>query len=399
MMIKREKLNDLPKTPSSPENRNSTFFMTTTLSHTPLYNVSVELNGRMVPFAGWEMAVQFTGINREHEAVRQAVGMFDISHMGKFILRGENLINALQSLVPSDLSRLQPGEAQYSALLNAQGGILDDIIFYDQGIDPVTNLPQGVMIVNAATKSRDKAWISAHIEDQGVILEDLSRDKVLLAVQGPQAEAVLQPFVNDNLSEVKFFGHITTTVLGKTAFIARTGYTGEDGFEVMVPPSVGVELWKSLAIAGVIPCGLGARDTLRLEAAMALYGQDIGLTTTPLEAGLNWIIHWETKGKFIGRQALEQQKADGITRKLVGLEMQGRYIARHGYPVLFNGETVGEITSGTLSPTLGKAISMAYVPTTLSKIGQSLDIEIRGKTYPAIVVKRPFYRSPNRPQK
>ncbi|VXD21356.1 glycine cleavage system aminomethyltransferase GcvT [Planktothrix paucivesiculata] len=372
--------------------------MTTTLSHTPLYNVSVELNGRMVPFAGWEMAVQFSGINPEHQAVRQAVGMFDISHMGKFILRGENLINALQSLVPSDLSRLQPGEAQYSALLNAQGGILDDIIFYDQGVDPVTNLPQGVMIVNAATKSRDKAWISAHIEDQGIILEDLSRDKVLLAVQGPQAEATLQPFVSDNLSEVKFFGHITTTVLGKPAFIARTGYTGEDGFEVMVAPSVGVELWKSLATAGVIPCGLGARDTLRLEAAMALYGQDIGLTTTPLEAGLNWIIHWDTKGKFIGRQALEQQKAAGVTQKLVGLEMQGRHIARHGYPVLFNGETVGEITSGTLSPTLGKAISMAYVPTTLSKIGQSLDIEIRGKTYPATVVKRPFYRSPNRPK-
>ncbi|HEY9865508.1 MAG TPA: glycine cleavage system aminomethyltransferase GcvT [Candidatus Obscuribacterales bacterium] len=372
--------------------------MTTTLSHTPLYNVSVELNGRMVPFAGWEMAVQFSGINPEHQAVRQAVGMFDISHMGKFILRGENLINALQSLVPSDLSRLQPGEAQYSALLNAQGGILDDIIFYDQGVDPVTNLPQGVMIVNAATKSRDKAWISAHIEDQGIILEDLSRDKVLLAVQGPGAEATLQPFVRDNLSEVKFFGHITTTVLGKPAFIARTGYTGEDGFEVMVAPSVGVELWQSLATAGVIPCGLGARDTLRLEAAMALYGQDIGLTTTPLEAGLNWIIHWDTKGKFIGRQALEQQKAAGVSQKLVGLEMQGRHIARHGYPVLFNGETVGEITSGTLSPTLGKAISMAYVPTALSKVGQSLEIEIRGKTYPATVVKRPFYRSPNRPK-
>ncbi len=283
--------------------------MTTTLSHTPLYQVSVELNGRMVPFAGWEMAVQFSGINPEHQAVRQAVGMFDISHMGKFILRGENLINALQSLVPSDLSRLQPGEAQYSTLLNAQGGILDDIIFYDQGIDRVTNLPQGVMIVNAATKSRDKAWIIAHIEDQGVVLEDLSRDQVLLAVQGPQAEATLQPFVGDTLSEVKFFGHITTTVLGKPAFIARTGYTGEDGFEVMVAPSVGVELWKSLAAAGVTPCGLGARDTLRLEAAMALYGQDISLTTTPLEAGLNWIIHWDTKGQFIGRQALETAKS------------------------------------------------------------------------------------------
>lgn len=373
--------------------------MTMTLSRTPLYNVSVELNGRMVPFAGWEMAVQFTGINREHEAVRQTVGMFDISHMGKFILRGEHLIEALQSLVPSDLSRLQPGEAQYSALLNVQGGILDDIIFYNQGLDPLTNLPQGLMIVNAATRSRDKAWISAHIEDHGVTLEDLSRDQVLLAVQGPQAEAVLQPFVNDNLSDVKFFGHITTTILGQPAFIARTGYTGEDGFEIMVDPAMGVELWQNLATAGVMPCGLGARDTLRLEAAMALYGQDIDLTTTPLEAGLGWIIHWDTKGKFIGRRALEQQKTAGVKQKLVGLEMQGRYIARHGYPVLCNGEKVGEITSGTISPTLGKAISMAYVPTELSKIGQSLDVEIRGKTYPAVVVKRPFYRSPHRLKK
>ena len=373
--------------------------MTTTLARTPLYNASVELNGRMVPFAGWEMAVQFTGINREHEAVRQAVGMFDISHMGKFILRGEHLIDALQSLVPSDFSRLQPGEAQYSVLLNAQGGILDDIIFYYQGIDPVTNLPQGVMIVNAATRSRDKAWISAHIEDQGIILEDLSKDKVLLALQGPQAEATLQPFVEDNLSSIKFFGHLNTTILGQPAFIARTGYTGEDGFEMMVDPNIGIQLWQNLATSGVIPCGLGARDTLRLEAAMALYGQDIDLNTTPLEAGLGWIIHWDTKGKFIGRSALEQQKNTGVTHKLVGLEMQGRYIARHGYPVLFNGEKVGEITSGTLSPTLGKAISMAYVPIPLSKIGQCLDVEIRGKTYPATVVKRPFYRSPHRPKK
>ena len=373
--------------------------MSTSISRTPLYNVSVEFNGRMVPFAGWEMAVQFTGISREHEAVRQAVGMFDISHMGKFMLRGERLIDALQALVPSDLSRLQPGEAQYSVLLNVQGKILDDIIFYDQGIDPVTNLSQGLMIVNAATKSRDKAWISAHIEDQGVTLEDLSRDQVLLAVQGPQAEATLQPLVNDDLSNVKFFCHINTTILGQPAFIARTGYTGEDGFEIMVDPDIGIELWQNLAAAGVIPCGLGARDTLRLEAAMPLYGQDIDLTTTPLEAGLGWVIHWETKGKFIGRRALEQQKANGVTQKLVGLEMQGRHIARHGYPVLFNSERVGEITSGTLSPTLGKAISMAYVPTALSKIGQSLDVEIRGKTYPATVVKRPFYRSPHRPKK
>ncbi len=370
--------------------------MTPTLSRTPLYNASVDLNGRMVPFSGWEMAVQYTGISREHEAVRSTVGMFDISHMGKFILRGENLIHGLQPLVPSDLSRLQASEAQYSVLLNAQGGILDDIIFYYQGIDPVTDLPQGVMIVNAATRSRDKAWIGAQLEGAGVILEDLSRDKVLIAVQGPQAEAQLQAVVGDSLGDVKFFGHLTTTVLGQPAFIARTGYTGEDGFEVMVDPTVGLELWQTLFNAGVTPCGLGARDTLRLEAAMALYGQDIDLTTTPLEAGLGWVIHWDSKGDFIGRHALEQQKSAGIPKKLVGLEMQGRYIARHGYPVLVNGQVIGEITSGTLSPTFGKPIAMAYVPTEFAKLGQSLEVEIRGKTYPAHVVKRPFYRSPHR---
>lgn len=366
------------------------------LLQTPLFQLALELKARLTSFGGWEMPVQFVGIGREHEAVRTEAGMFDISHMGKFILRSPNLISQLQSLVPSDLSRLQAGQAQYSVLLNSQAGIVDDIIFYYQGED-ATGEQRGVLIVNAATTAKDKTWLLENLDLKKVSLQDISGEQVLIAVQGPLAANILQTLVKEDLTQVKPFGHINATILGQPCFIARTGYTGEDGFEVMVAPDVGIVLWRSLFQAGVVPCGLGARDTLRLEAAMALYGQDIDDTTTPLEAGLGWLVHLDTKGDFIGRDVLEQQKSQGVTRRLVGLQMQGRYIARHGYQVLADGKVVGEITSGTISPTLGYPIALAYVPTQLSQIGQHLEVEIRGKTYPAIVVKKPFYRSPHRP--
>jgi len=365
------------------------------LAQTPLFQLAVELKARLVSFGGWEMPVQFLGIGREHEAVRTAAGMFDISHMGKFILRSKQLIAQLQPLVPSDLSRLQPGQAQYTVFLNSQAGIIDDIIFYYQGQDD-TGEQRGVIIVNAAVTSKDKAWLQAHLDSE-VEFQDLSPEKVLIAVQGPQAVAHLQPLVQEDLTQLQPFGHLEATVLEQPSFIARTGYTGEDGFEVMVDPLVGVELWRLLLQSGVIPCGLGARDTLRLEAAMALYGQDIDETTTPLEAGMGWLVHLDTKGDFIGRSILEQQKSAGVSRRLVGLSMQGRNIARHGYQVLSKGHVVGEITSGTLSPTLGYPVALAYVPSQVSQLGQQLEVEIRGKTYPAVVVKRPFYRSPSRP--
>jgi len=203
----------------------------------------------------------------------------------------------------------------------------------------------------------------------------------------------LQPLVQEDLSTLKLFEHREGTVLGEPGWFARTGYTGEDGFEVMVSPETGVALWRSLLAAGVTPCGLGARDTLRLEAAMALYGQDIDDTTTPLEAGLGWLVHLDSKGDFSGRAVLEQQKQTGVARRLVGLQMQGRNIARHGYPVWSAGKVIGAVTSGTQSPTLGQAIALAYVPTDLSQLGQSLEVEIRGKLYPAVVVKKPFYRA------
>ncbi|HBB34061.1 MAG TPA: glycine cleavage system aminomethyltransferase GcvT [Cyanobacteria bacterium UBA8803] len=365
---------------------------TSTLARTPLFDLAVEQQARLTAFSGWEMPVQYSGIGKEHEAVRTSAGMFDISHMGKFSLKGKQLREQLQRLVPSDLMRLQAGEAQYTVLLNPQAGIIDDIIFYYQGEDE-TGEQRGMLIVNAATCNKDKDWLLGNLDPAVVSLQDLTLAKVLIALQGPQAVTYLQPLVEEDLTLLKFFGHLEATLLGKSAFIARTGYTGEDGFEVMVDPVVGIELWRTLLNAGVTPCGLGARDTLRLEAALALYGQDIDETTTPLEAGLGWLVHLESKGDFIGRSVLEQQKATGVQRRLVGIQMGGRHIARHGYPVLSEGKAISEVTSGTLAPTLGKAIALAYVPATLAKIGQSLDVEIRGKSYPAFVVKKPFYRS------
>jgi aminomethyltransferase len=372
------------KSEASPQNP-------TPLARTPLYQLALEQKARLTAFSGWEMPVQYIGIGQEHEAVRTSAGMFDISHMGKFALKGRQLLEQLQPLVPSDLTRLQPGQAQYTVLLNHQAGIIDDIIFYYQGEDN-TGEQRGMMIVNAANLTTDKNWLVGNLDATSVELNDLSTN-VLIAIQGLKAISYLQPFIQADLTPIKAFGHLETTIFGQPAFIARTGYTGEDGFEVMVAPETGVNLWRNLFTSGVIPCGLGARDTLRLEAAMALYGQDIDEATTPLEAGLGWVVHLDTKGDFIGRSVLEQQKANGVEKRLVGIEMQGRYIARHGYPVIYNHQIVGEVTSGTLSPTLGKAISLAYVPRKLAKIGQKLEIEIRGKSYSGVVVKKPFYRA------
>ena len=360
------------------------------LLHTPLYDLIIQEKARMTEFSGWEMPVQFRGLKEEHEIVRNSVGMFDISHMGKFLLEGKEIIPSLQSLVPSDLGQLIPSQAQYTVLLNPDGGIIDDIIIYLQDVEKV------IIIVNAGTKEKDKNWIISHLDPNQINFTDLSENRVLLAVQGPQTLEKLQPLIQTDLSNVAFFGHLETQILGYPAFVARTGYTGEDGFEIMIAPEGGKELWRSLMEVGVTPCGLGARDTLRLEAAMCLYGQDIDESTTPLEAGLKWLVHLERKGEFIGRKILETQVTEGVKRRLVGLEMEGRYIARHGYSVISEAKIVGEVTSGTLSPTLGKAIALAYVPRELSKRGTKLEIEIRGKLHSAKVVKKPFYKSKNR---
>ena len=364
------------------------------LLRTPLYELARKQKARFTAFSGWEMPVQFSGLKLEHQAVRSEAGMFDISHMGKFIFTGDRLIDAWQVLVPSDLSRLRSGQALYTVLLNDRGGIIDDIIFYYQG--ETGTQQKAVVIVNAGTTDKDKQWIWSHLSGSSIQMQDVSQQQALIALQGPKAATILQHLVEEDITTMSAFTHQTVTIGESSAFIARTGYTGEDGFEIMLKPEAARQLWQALLKEGVTPCGLGARDTLRLEAGMSLYGQEIDDTITPLEAGLSWIVHLKDKGDFIGRSVLEKQKAAGVKRRLVGLEMSGRYIARHGYRVIFEGEAVGEVTSGTLAPSVGKAIALAYVPKSLSKAGQDLEVEIRGKTYRATVVKKPFYRSPHR---
>ena len=372
---------------------------TESLSRTPLNAAAKAAGGRMVPFAGWEMAVQFGGLVQEHQAVRQHCGVFDISHMGVLELRGDGVKDALQALVPSDLFRIGPGEACYTVLLNDAGGIRDDLIIYDRGRVEAGGVETDelVVVINAACAEADTAWIRQQLEPRGIAVRDRKGDGVLLALQGPEAPARLEALSGADLSGLPRFGHRELTLRGGAlegapVFVGRTGYTGEDGFELLVDRETGLALWERLLAEGVTPCGLGARDTLRLEAAMHLYGNDMDAGTTPLEASLGWLVHLEMPAAFVGRRALERQSAEGVGRKLVGLKLQGRAIARHGYPVLHDGAVVGEITSGSWAPSLNRAVALAYVPTALAAMGTELAVEIRGRAEPAVVVKRPFYR-------
>ncbi len=359
--------------------------MTTALKRTPLYDLHLAAGARLVEFGGWEMPVQYQGIIAEHQAVRSRVGMFDVSHMGKLTFKGDaRLLTSLQRLVPSNLARLQAGQAQYTVLLNEAGGIIDDVIFYCHGSE------QWSAIVNASTIVKDRDWLEQHLQGE---LSDRSAEQILLAVQGPEAIATLQPFVQMDLTKLKRFRHHETEILGQSNFIARTGYTGEDGCELLLDIATGRELWQRLSEVGVMPCGLGCRDTLRLEAGMHLYGQDINDTTTPLEADLAWLVHLSEKADFMGRSPLEAQMQKGVSRCLVALEMQGRNIARHDYAIWANDQQIGTITSGTMSPTLGKAIALGYVPPEFANLGQTVQVQIRNQFHPAIVVKRPFYKS------
>ena len=372
------------------------------LQRTPLAEAARRAGGRLVPFAGWELAVQFGGLVQEHQAVRHRCGMFDISHMGVLRLRGDGVKEAMQHLVPSDLFRIGPGEACYTVLLNELGGIRDDLIVYDRGRVSLEGEERDelVLVINAACAAADTAWIRSQLEPAGFRLDDIKGDGVLLALQGPEAAARLEALSGADLAGLPRFGHRQLLLAGSatgaaaaaSVFVGRTGYTGEDGFELLLDRAVGQALWDQLLAEGVSPCGLGARDTLRLEAAMHLYGNDMDAGTTPLEASLGWLVHLEMPADFIGRAALERQSAAGVSRKLVGLKLQGRAIARHGYPVLRDGQVVGDVTSGTWSPTLGEAIALAYVPSDAARIGTQLAVEIRGKAEPAVVVKRPFYR-------
>tara|TARA_Y100001968_G_scaffold270425_1_gene261604 strand:+ start:1116 stop:2234 length:1119 start_codon:yes stop_codon:yes gene_type:complete len=367
------------------------------LQKTPLHKECEELGGKMVPFANWEMPVSFSGLIKEHNAVRKNVGMFDISHMGVLQLKGKNIKRALQNLVPSDLFRIGAGEACYTVFLKDNGGIQDDLIIYDQGtLD--SKEESLILVINAARKESDIQWLNLNLSKSEIKISEFMPNGALIAIQGPQSISKLEKILNEPLSDLPRFGHRTIksgkslSNSNESIFIARTGYTGEEGFEFLSSPDLARSIWKNLIKSEVTPCGLGARDTLRLEACMHLYGNDINLDTTPFEAGLGWLVHLEMPSDFIGRKALEKQAQKGTRKKLVGITIKNKGIARKGYQVLHNNETVGIVTSGTWSPTLKEPIALAYVPSEITKVNTQLEINIRGKKHPAIIVKRPFYR-------
>ena len=368
-----------------------------TLLKTPLHQKALQKGARMVEFAGWEMPVQFSSLLEEHKSVRNKAGIFDISHMGIFLIEGEQAKNALQYLVPSDLYRIGPGEACYTVLLNNKAGIIDDLIIYDLGRKE-KNKESLLVVVNASRTKDDLEWLEKHLYKKNISINDAKKDQIFIAVQGPESIKILEKITNQTLTNIPNFGHrnikLTTgnNKSDQNIFISRTGYTGEEGFELLLPSSSGSDLWDRLIEEGVQPCGLGARDTLRLEASMHLYGHELNMCTSPLEAGLGWLVHLEMKADFIGREILEEQGKEGPAKRLVGIKLEGRGIARQGYKVRSKGQLVGEITSGSWSPSLQEAIAFAYVPTQISTLGTSLEIEIRGKEYQAKIVKRPFYR-------
>ncbi|HKV07745.1 MAG TPA: glycine cleavage system aminomethyltransferase GcvT [Thermoanaerobaculia bacterium] len=355
------------------------------LKRTPLYDSHVEAGARLVDFAGWEMPVQYAGVIEEHRAVRTAAGLFDVSHMGEVRVRGEGAEAFLQRITPNDVSKLAPGRAHYSGLLTERGTYVDDLLIYRLAADDF------LVVVNASNADRDFEWMAARTEGQAEV-ENVSDRYALLALQGPKAVEILTPIATPGAAALRYYGFLQGEVAGVPALISRTGYTGEDGFELYLAPEDAPAIWQKLLEAGASPAGLGARDTLRLEAAMALYGHEIDEATTPFEAGLAWVVKLD-KGDFLGRDALAAQREQGVGKKLVGFEVQGRGIARQGHGVLSEGgEGVGTVTSGTWSPTFEKALGLAYVPPELAAPGTPVTVDVRGKGLPAVVVETPFYR-------
>ena len=350
---------------------------------TPLFPVHQELGAKMIPFGGWIMPVQYSQILEEHEAVRTAAGLFDLSHMGEFYLRGPEAVADVERLVTNHVGKLTPGQALYTPMCRDDGTIVDDLLVYRLSANEL------LLVVNASTTDKDREWVTRHLA-KSTHFEDQSSATAMVAIQGPKAAEVLAkqfPAARD----LKPFHFTKAPFGGVEVFVARTGYTGEDGFEILVPNAQAAALWKALSGPAVKPIGLGARDTLRLEARLMLYGNDIDDTTTPMEAGIGWTVKLD-KGEFIGRSVLLKQKDEGTARKLVGFKMTGRGIARHGHEIVQDGKAVGVVTSGTMSPTLKESIGLAYVPSGLSAVGTPLSIKIRDKDVAAVVVATPFYK-------
>ena len=354
---------------------------------TPLYSVHRELNARLVDFAGWEMPVDYGAVVAEHLAVRNAAGLFDVSHMGELLFEGSGALELLQRLTPNDVSRLTVGRAHYSALTTPEGSFIDDLIISRMSDSSY------LAIVNASNIQKDFDWIESHRRGEGA-MKNVSDDYALIALQGPRAQDILSTLTTEKLDELKYYYFVGGEVAGHDVTIFRSGYTGEDGFELLVPAEHAAALWQKVMEAGqssgLKPAGLGARDTLRLEAKLALYGNDIDEKRTVLEADLGWMIKFD-KGDFLGRGVLARQKEEGVSRKLVGFEMVDRGIARKGHPVFVDGDEVGAVTSGSFAPYLKKAIGLCYLPALAWADGTQLDVEIRGRRARARVVPTPFY--------
>jgi aminomethyltransferase len=357
------------------------------LRRTPLYEWHRSAGARLQPFAGWEMPIQYAGVIAEHRCVRDAAGLFDVSHMGEIAVLGDGATSFLDRLTPNWVARLEPGQAQYSALLTEQGTFRDDLLVYRLEAE------QFLLVVNAANTATDLAWLES-LRPAGVSIEDRSGVTALLALQGPLAPTLLAALTDLPLDSLRSYRFARGAVAAAATLISRTGYTGEDGFELYLAWQDANSVWEALLEAGkgsgLMPCGLAARDTLRLEAGLLLCGQDMNDATTPIEVGLDWIVKLE-KGDFVGSQALRAQRERGIASQLVGFEVAGGGIARSGHSVLLAGEVVGRVTSGTYAPTLEKAIGLALL-SRVAPPGTEIEVEVRGKRLPAKIVRRPFYR-------
>jgi len=370
----------------------NTFYRGMQMKRTRLFSEHERLKAKFVEFFGWEMPIEYTGIIDEHLAVRQRAGLFDVSHMGEMILSGSQALDFVQYLTPNNAARLTQEKAQYSALTTPQGTFVDDLLVYC--LDEKTYL----LVVNAANSDKDYQWILSHRAGFDVNIQNKSDDYTQVALQGPEALKILQPLTEIVLEDLKSFSVSRGTVAGVEALVSRTGYTGEDGFEVYTLSENPENIWNAIIeegkAFGLVPVGLGARDTLRLEARLMLYGNDIDETTTVLEADLGWLIKFK-KGDFLGRDALIKQKEDGVSRKIVGFELMEKGVARPHYPVFLEGEKVSEVRSGSYAPFLRKSIGLTYLPIDFTEIGTEFEIEIRGKRVKAEVVPTPFYKREN----
>lgn len=363
--------------------------MTDGLKRTPLYDEHKRLGARLVDFAGYEMPVQYgTGIVAEHNAVRQNAGIFDVSHMGEIEIRGPEALELVQLVTTNDASKLAPGQIQYTVICQEDGGAIDDCLVYRFD-------DHFLLVVNASNLEKDLEWIQTYAPRFDAEVRNITEERAILAIQGPKAARILQSLTEIDLESVGYYNALHGVVAGEEVMLSRTGYTGEDGFELYLPNAAALPVWTRLLEAGeedgLIPAGLGSRDSLRLEMGYILYGNDLDLNHTPLEAGLGWVVKLD-KGEFLGRAALERQKAEGLRQRLAAFQLQDRGFPRQGYEIRYEGESAGEVTSGVLSPSTGKGIGLGYVPVEAARAGTEIEVVIRNRPVKAEIVRPPFYK-------